>query len=137
MGIEWIYNGIIFDEESIGENIGFVYIITNTKNNKKYIGKKFFYFAKSKMVKGKKKKVKTSSNWKNYYGSNDVLIADVKKYGKEYFVREIVYLCKSKGECSYLELREQMDNRVLEIEDFYNNWIFCRIRKSHIKGLMK
>ena len=31
-----------FKEEDIGENVGFVYIITHVKTGRKYIGKKFF-----------------------------------------------------------------------------------------------
>ena len=62
MGLNWKYNGEEFTEDLIGDNYGFVYEIINLTNNKKYIGKKFFYSAKTKQVKGKKKKYKVSSN---------------------------------------------------------------------------
>ena len=71
MGLNWTYNSIEFTEDLIGDNYGFVYQITNLANNKKYIGKKFFYSTKTKQVKGKKKKLKVPSDWQTYYGSSD------------------------------------------------------------------
>jgi len=56
--INWIYDSKDFTEDLIGDNYGFVYQITNLTNNRKYIGKKFFYSSKTKQVKGKKKKYK-------------------------------------------------------------------------------
>jgi hypothetical protein len=134
---DWIYNGQTFLDESIDDNYGFVYLITNLINDKKYIGKKFFYSSKTKQVKGKKKKFKISSDWKDYYGSNEELKKDVLLHGKNNFKREILFLCKSKGECAYLEAKEQFIHGVLEFEDYYNTWIMVRVRKSHIKGLIK
>ena len=103
MGLNWQYDGKDFTEDLIGDNYGFVYQITNLTNGKKYIGKKFFYSAKTKQVKGKKKRYKASSNWQTYYGSSDILQKDVLQSGHENFVREILHLCKSKGVCGYLE----------------------------------
>ena len=133
--LNWIYKQNNFTEEMIGENYGFVYCITNTTTGKKYIGKKFFYSSKTKQVKGKKKRLKVSSDWQTYYGSNEELKKDVIIYGREAFVREILHLCKSKGECGYLEAKEQFVNGVLESDNYYNTWIMVRVRKSHIKGL--
>mgnify|MGYP003334273045 FL=1 len=135
MGINWKYNNTDFTEEQIGENYGFVYKITNLKTGKKYIGKKFFYSSKTKQVKGKKKRFKVFSDWQTYYGSNDILKKDVIIHGQNQFKREIIHLCKTKGECGYLEAKEQFINCVLESDNFYNNWIMVRVRKSHIKGL--
>jgi len=133
MGLNWTYNSIEFTEDLIGDNYGFVYQITNLANNKKYIGKKFFYSTKTKQVKGKKKKLKVPSDWQTYYGSSDTLQKDVLQYGLENFKREIIHLCKSKGECGYLEAKEQFTNNVLEGDEYYNTWIMVRVRKSHIK----
>lgn len=133
--LNWIYKEKDFTEDMIGEDYGFVYIITNEVTGKKYIGKKFFYSARTKQVKGKKKKIKVPSDWQTYYGSNEELKKDVIIHGRESFRREIVHLCKSKGVCGYLEAKEQFVNGALESEDYYNSWIMVRVRKSHIKGL--
>jgi hypothetical protein len=133
MGINWQHNGKDFTEDLIGDNYGFVYCITNTKNNRKYIGKKFFYSAKTKQVKGKKKRYKAASDWQTYYGSNDNLRKDVLQLGHDKFTREIIHLCKTKGECGYLEAKEQFVRGVIESENYYNTWIMVRVRDTHIK----
>jgi Putative endonuclease segE, GIY-YIG domain len=135
MGINWIYKDNDFTEEQIGDYYGFVYLITNLVTNKKYIGKKFFYSSKTKMVKGKKKKVKVFSDWQTYYGSNEELKKDVTIHGKEQFKREIIHLCLTKGTAGYLEAKEQFVRGVLESDEYYNTWIMVRVRDSHIKGL--
>jgi hypothetical protein len=134
MGLNWKYNGKDFTEDLVGNNYGFVYQITNLTNGRKYIGKKFFYSAKTKQVKGKKKRYKASSNWQTYYGSSDNLTKDVLQLGHENFKREILHLCLTKGECGYLEAKEQFRNNVLETDNYYNSWIMVRVRKDHIKG---
>lgn len=134
MGLNWKYNGLDFTEDLVDDNYGFVYLITNLTTGKKYVGKKLFYFSKTKQVKGKKKRFKASSDWQTYYGSNDNLKKDVIMLGKENFSREILHLCKSKGECTYLETKEQFVRQVLESDEYYNTWIMCRVRDTHIKG---
>ena len=133
--LNWIYNNKDFTEDLINDNYGFVYRITNLVDGKQYIGKKFFYSSKTKQVKGKKKRFKVFSDWQTYYGSNDILKKDVIIHGQNQFKREIIHLCKTKGECGYLEAKEQFINGVLESDNFYNTWIMVRVRKSHIKGL--
>ena len=135
MGLNWTYKGEELTEELIGDNVAFVYIITNLINNKKYIGKKLFQFSSTKMVKGKKKRCKKTSDYAKYYGSNTELKNDVVLHGKDNFKREILHLCKSKGVASYLETKEQIINGVLESDDFYNSWIMCRVRKDHLNLL--
>lgn len=134
MVINWIYKDIEFTEQDIGDNYGFVYVITNLNTGKKYVGKKFFYSSRTKVVKGKKKKFKVISDWLSYYGSNTELQNDVQVHGKESFKREIIHLCKSKSECGYLEAKEQFDRCVLESQDYYNAWIMVKVRKTHIRA---
>jgi len=131
----WFYNGEYIDTP--GDYIGFVYIITNQIYNRKYIGKKNFYFSRSKQVKGKKKRYKVESDWLDYYGSNKELQQDVEKLGKENFKREIVRLCKTKSEFGYYEAKLQFDNKVLESDEWYNSWIMCRVHKKHLTFLNK
>lgn len=132
--MSWIYKEKEFIEDDIDKQVGFVYIITNLIDGKKYIGKKLFKFRKQKQVKKKKKKILVQSDWEDYYGSSDLLKRDVESLGKENFKREILYLCENKTQMSYLELKEQMSHRVLESDDYYNQWIMVRVRK--IKGLI-
>lgn len=122
---------------------GFVYIITNTVNQRKYIGKKLAKFSKIKyqtvrFKNGNKKKrkirSKIDSDWRDYYGSSPELLKDVEQLGKHNFKREILYYCQSKSECSYIEAREQFSRRVLESDEYYNGIINCRIHGSHIKA---
>jgi hypothetical protein len=133
MGVTWKFEGSDFTESQIDEFYGFVYLITNLQSGKKYIGKKFFYSARTKVLKGKKKRYKIASDWQTYYGSNTELQTDVKTLGEQMFLREILHLCKTKGECGYVEAKEQFNRSVLETDDFYNTWIMVRVRKSHIK----
>jgi hypothetical protein len=135
MEINWIYEDKDFSEEQIEDNYGFVYVITNLQTGKKYIGKKFFYSLKTKVIKGKKKRQKLSSDWKTYFGSNTELQNDVKLLGQSMFKREIIYLCKTKGECGYMEAKEQFQKCVLESNEYYNTWIMVRVRKNHLKGI--
>jgi hypothetical protein len=135
MGINWTYNNIDFTEDLIGDNYGFVYQITNLTNGRKYIGKKFFYSSKTKQVKGKKKRYKASSDWQTYYGSSAELTKDVLSLGHDKFKREILHLCLSKGDCGYLEAKEQFICGALESDEYYNTWIMVRVRKSHLKGI--
>jgi len=131
--MSWIYKGEIV--ENFGNHIGFVYMITCLRTNKRYIGKKNFYFAKTKQVKGKKKRFKVESDWKDYYGSNDELNQHVKILGEKNFQREILRFCSSKGEMSYFEAKYQFQYDVLENDQFYNSWISCKIHKKHLTFL--
>lgn len=130
----WKHQGVEVTEPPEGV-IGFIYEITSLIDGKKYIGKKLFKFTRSKMIKGKKKKVQIASDWLKYYGSNDKLNEDVVAFGEENFEREILYYCYSKAEMSYLETSLQFEKQVLLSDKYYNSWISCKIHKSHVKKL--
>lgn len=133
----WTHGGaIVTDEDAVG-NAGFVYLITNLDTDRKYIGKKRFWFVKTRTVKKKKKREKAISDWKEYYGSNKQLQADVVSLGSSRFKREIIRMCKTLGECSYYETSEQFSRQVLLCDEYYNEFIGCRISISHIKHLVK
>ena len=129
----WIFQNEEFESEKIEDNIGFVYLITSRIDNRKYIGKKLFISKRTKSIKGVKKKVKLESDWKKYYGSNKELVEDVKTNGSENYDRKILHLCKTKGTANYLELKEQILHDDLTDRAFYNDWIMCKIHRSHIK----
>ena len=133
----WIYQDTLFEpEQSFLEDYqGFVYLITELSTGKKYIGKKFFWKPKTLPVtKTRKRKVKTrvQSDWMKYYGSNQELKQLVKEQGGDGYKREVLHLCKTKGECSYYEAKLQFQYDVLLREDFYNEFIGCKIHSKHI-----
>jgi hypothetical protein len=136
----WLYNNEEITE--LPEDcVGFVYLISNLTSDRKYVGKKLSKFSKTtyKTVtlkngtkKKKKIKAKVDSDWLEYYGSSVELNKDVELLGKDNFRREILFFCKSKAECSYIEAREQFTRRVLETTDYYNGQISVRVHGSHI-----
>ena len=131
---QWTYQGKPVDEIP-DDYEGFVYLITNLTNGRKYIGKKLAKFKTSRPpLKGKKNRRRgyKESDWKEYWGSSDKLHADVKKLGTENFTREILYFCTSRAEMSYLEAFEQFDRRVLETEEYYNGIINVRVGGSKV-----
>jgi hypothetical protein len=130
--MSWTYKDKLIEELPEGY-IGFVYLITNLTNNRKYIGKKLAQFKKSRPpLKGKKQRRKYTieSDWRDYWGSSDRLNEDVNTLGKDKFKREILYFCKSKAELSYLEAQEQFIRRVLETDEYYNGIINVRVGGS-------
>ena len=139
----WLYENTQI-QELPEDCVGFVYLITNKLSGRKYIGKKLAKFSKTtyrvvKLKNGNKKKKrirsKIDSDWQLYYGSNDQLNRDILAQGADNFTREILFYCRSKAECSYIEAREQFNHRVLESDDYYNGQIVCRIHGSHIRKL--
>ena len=130
--MQWTYQGKIVEEVS-EEYVGFVYLITNLTNNKKYIGKKLTKFKVTKKpLKGKKNKRRSTkeSDWRTYWGSSPHLQEDVEKIGPDNFTREILYYCTSRGELSYLEAKEQFDREVLKTDEYYNGIINVRVGSS-------
>ena len=133
----WYYENKLYDEAP-NEYMGFVYLITDTVANKKYVGKKLFWNKrKLKPLKGKtRRRIQVvESDWKNYYGSNGELQLIVETSDAERFEREILHLCTKKGIMSYLEAREQFDRNVLLSDEYYNNFIGCKIHGKHVLGL--
>ena len=130
--MKWTYNHKEFTGEEIGEYFGMVYLITNTRTGRKYVGKKFFTKAARRQVKGKSRKVRVASDWEKYFGSNKVIQEEVKTLGEDVFKREILHLCKSRSECSYWETWEIFNRDALRTDDYYNDWVSCRIRKAHL-----
>lgn len=131
---DWHYNGNPV-KELPADCEGFVYLITNTTNNKKYVGKKLAKFKKTRPpLKGRKNKrrEKIESDWQDYWGSSDSLKADVAELGADKFTREILHFCNSRGLMSYLEAREQFERRVLETDEYYNGIINVRVGGSKI-----
>ena len=130
----YFYNTPIeFTENDIKDHFGFIYIISNVATGRKYVGKKFFTKSKIKQTNGKKKKIRIESDWKDCYGSNKELLDEIAINGKDQYVREILHLCRTRSELSYWESWEIFCRHALLSDSYYNSWISCRIRKSHLK----
>ncbi len=131
----WYYENKVF-EDTPEEYQGFVYQITELDTGKKYIGKKFFWKPKTlPKTKTRKRRVKTraESDWRNYFGSSAEVKTLVEEKGVDNYRRDILYLCKTKGECSYYEAKIQFERDVLLRDDYYNEFIGCKIHSKHVK----
>jgi hypothetical protein len=119
------------------KSVGFIYKITRKSDGKYYIGKKKLTFKRTKVVKGKKKRLLVESDWKIYYGSSEELKSDVTLLGEESFHREILHVCFSLSECSYRETEEIFKRGCLLDPNSYNSWVSCKIHKKHVFGKIK
>ena len=130
----WYYQGSAFTSDDINDFFGYVYRITNKTTGKKYIGRK--YFVQKRKPRGGKRRVTSESDWKKYYGSSPELKADVSRYGKENFSREIMSLHSTLGRTNYEETKQLFLNNVLmeALDDgtpaYYNSNILGRYMKK-------
>ena len=111
--------------------VGFIYKITNTVTNKKYIGKKLLKFKTSKKpLKGRvnKRRGTKESDWKSYTGSCNQLNEDIEKIGKDKFTFEILSWCGSKSDLSYEEMKQIIISNALYDKDYYNEYVGGRVR---------
>ena len=135
----WLYNGTEVRDEDLEGFVAFVYVITRKSDGKRYFGKKrLLKKVTRKPLKGKKRKrvSYSESDWRDYWGSNDDLKAEVEREGESGYTREILWFCKTLGESSYLEAKVQFDHDVLLHPDrFWNGWIQVKVSSSHVKGL--
>lgn len=135
----WYYNNKILEQPPEGYQ-GFVYLITDKSTGKMYVGKKGFWSKKTlPPLKGKTRKRRSivESDWQKYYGSSDMVKLLLLEHGPENFYREILYLCRTKGEMGYLEAKEQFARNVLLDDNYYNGIINCKIHRSHVQSLLK
>ena len=137
---EWKMANKIFDDAP-EDCIGFVYEITDTETNMKYIGKKKFWSKVTRPpLKGKKNKRRSikESDWKSYYGSSEVVKELVENTGEWRFERKILRLCKTAGEMSYYEMKEQIENDVLlKPNEYHNAFVGGKIHRRHLNHLIK
>jgi hypothetical protein len=125
----WIYKDSIFDTDMIDDNFGFVYLITDLETGKKYIGRKYFWAMRT--PKGKTRRQKSESDWKKYYSSHE----EIKTIGKKNplrYKREILRLCKGKGETNFMEIHEQFHRNVLFSDEYVNEHINSKWFKKNV-----
>jgi hypothetical protein len=131
----WYYKGKEFNETP-EKYQGFVYEITELRTGKKYIGKKNFWRPKTlpkNSRRSRRVKTKVESDWRSYYGSNVELQRLVEESGSDAYKRVILRLCETKGEMSYFEAKEQFEKDVLLSDNYYNEFIGCKIHSKHLK----
>ena len=131
----WTFNGEPFLELEDTSFQGFVYLITNNLSGRRYIGRKYFWSLRKKRKTKKNpstRRQRSESDWKDYWSSSDYVHADIKEFGIENFTREILMICKTRGDCNRIETMLLWENRVLETDDFYNETV-GNFRKSSEK----
>ena len=132
----WRYNRKVFESTDINEYYGFVYRIINKTNGREYIGRKYFW--QFRTPKGKKRKVKSESDWKKYYGSCPELKEEIQQLGRQNFSRTILSLHNTAGKTNYEETKQLFVHGVLteQLDDgtpkYYNSNILSRyFRKDY------
>lgn len=132
---ELIHNDWIYDDKKLTEPpegyIGFIYLVT-LPDGRFYVGKKLFNFKKTKQIKGKKKRYLAESDWKTYYGSSDEVKKILSESDPKDFKREILHLCKTKGELNYMETWEIFKRQALLDDRYVNGWVSMKIHKSTV-----
>jgi hypothetical protein len=142
-GVIWEYDGV---EKFPTKCVGFIYKITNIKTGKFYIGRKSLYSnTKKKLTKaelaemlgpGRKpssKIVTKESNWKDYWGSNKLILEEIKQEGETHFRREILKFCFNKKQLTYWELHYQCVNEVLLSDKSYNDNILAKFFRRDLE----
>lgn len=89
--------------KEIKDPYGFIYITTNLVNGKRYLGQRAF-----------------TEGWNAYLGSGNNFKKALKKYGKENFHRDIIYICYSKEDLNQIEYELSIFFNVVESNDWYN-----------------
>lgn len=128
----WLHEEKELHENVVNDYYGFVYLIRNKVSGKSYIGRKYFTKASSRQVKGKRRRCRKESDWKDYWGSSKRLLEDIEKLGKENFERQILRLCKTRGECNYWEAKYQFEYDVLTGDNYYNDNIMMKFTRHNI-----
>ena len=137
--MNWYFEDKLFapTEEELSVWQVFVYEIEENDTGMKYIGKKYFWKPKILPVtktRKRRKKTLVQSDWKDYFGSNKLLKENVSTKSVFNYNRKIIRLCETKGECSYYEALYQFQYSVILRDDYYNEYIQCRIHSKHLKS---
>jgi len=97
-----VVNKELFDES----HHGFLYVITDKRNDKRYVGVKTLH-----------------TSWKGYTSSSQELNEEIKTAGKENFSFDILFSCEMKGDLSYMEAKMILHTNALLTDMWYNKWV--------------
>jgi hypothetical protein len=82
---------------------GYVYLITNKINDKKYVG------------------LHASTSFDDsYWGSGLLISRAIKKYGKKNFIREVLHWCRTHDELVETEVAELISRNAAKSDEYYN-----------------
>ena len=148
----WLYKKQKIDsiDDMPKDTYGFIYEVTHTKTNQKYIGKKVLYFERNKRLgkralaalkeerakkgmKGRtplKQKVITESDWKTYYGSHKDILKLIKEGKQGEFTKEILHYVPNKKQLTYFECKYLFINEVLEQGEYINDNILAKFYRK-------
>lgn len=121
----WTYRGAVWDEAELDRCAAFVYLLTHRATGRRYIGRKTLWGMRKPNRKATRRK-RTESDWRRYYGSSDDVKAIVRTEGGDAFDREILWLCRTRKQASYLEEKELFSRAVLETDAYFNTNIAGR-----------
>jgi hypothetical protein len=93
---------------------GFIYLIVNTKENKFYIGKKFY-----RNRTGKRRG--TPHRWETYASSSDTVQKDIKRLGKKEFKFYIIEEYKTLAALSWAEVWSLVTQKTPELNEIWYN----------------
>ena len=138
----WSHEGKPFDPsyEELKDWQCFVYIITDD-TGRSYVGVKQFHKKVTRPpLKGRRNKRRSiaESDWKDYVGSSPALQEKVRQESTSVLQRrEILHLCRTKGDGALLEAMEQIQRGVLWRDDYYNEIINLRTHSKHLSDELK
>ena len=129
----WLYKGVELTDEMIPEKAeGFIYIITHTPTNKRYIGRKLLTKAHRRQKNKKIIRTRVESDWREYWSSSPEVKQLVESEGADNFVREILMFASTKGQLNYLEEKFLYCVGALESEEWMNSNIRSKMFKRNI-----
>lgn len=133
---DWIYKGntLVSLDDVPEKSVGFIYLITQVSTGKRYIGRKLLTKAATKTVKGKKKKTRVESDWKDYWSSSPKIKQWIEENGgTDDFKREILQFVSSKGMLAYAEEMALYMMGALESDAFINDNIRSKVYRTWVK----
>lgn len=131
--LTWYYKGDVLEDEAIPEKAaGFIYLITHTTSDRRYIGRKLLTKIHRRQKNKKIIRSRVESDWREYWSSSPEIAKMIEEEGTDNFVREVLVFAQSKGQLNYLEEKFLYSLGVLESESWINSNIRSKMYKRNI-----